>query len=410
MDAVIYLLIDHFRDAIANSSWLGPLGVFRWVEFRSVLAMVLSFLFVVTLGRRTIRWLVIQKIGDQPEFYNKDLNQLMKQKANTPTMGGVLIAGAIFIVTILLADLSSFYVPMALIVLVWLHATGLADDWLKLTTSRRKPGTREGLYTWEKLLLMIGLSVLIGIFVYYHGQTKYDPPDLTLINVSRSLTLPFFKTWVFEAGSYQLHPNLIVLSLGAFVVLTVLVMVGSANAVNLTDGMDGLACGVTAIVAFAFLVLCIIAGYRNEEFILAKYLLVPYVPKSDELAIVAGAMCGACIGFLWFNCHPASVFMGDSGSLPLGGLLGYIAIVIRQEFLLFIIGGIFVIEAISVMLQVGYFKATKRSATGGKRLFRMAPIHHHFHLAGWTEQQVVVRAWLITALLVAIALATIKVR
>ena len=401
---MLYLLIDSLLDSSAGRT-LGPLGAFRWVEFRGVLAIVLSFTLVVTLGRRTILWLLKLKIGDQPEFYHRDLNQLMKQKANTPTMGGVLISGAIFVTIVLLADLSRFYVHMALIVLVWLLAMGVADDWLKLTTARRKPGAREGLYTWEKMLLMTGLAVLIGIFLNFHGWHKFTVPDPELQTISHSLTLPFMKTYVFRDGSYVPNPDLIVLGTAPFVIVAVLVIVGSSNAVNLTDGMDGLAGGVTAIVAFAFMVLCLIAGFRREEFVLAEYLLVPYIPFSDELAIVAGAMCGACLGFLWFNCHPASVFMGDSGSLPLGGLLGYIAVAIRQEFLLVVIGGVFVMEALSVILQVGYFKATK-----GKRIFKCAPIHHHFHLKGWTEQQVVVRAWVLTALLVAVALATIKIR
>ncbi|MEM9420671.1 MAG: phospho-N-acetylmuramoyl-pentapeptide-transferase, partial [Planctomycetota bacterium] len=200
-------------------------------------------------------------------------------------------------------------------------------------------------------------------------------------------------------------PGLIVFPPALYVIIAVMVMVFSSNAVNLTDGMDGLASGIMVIVAFAMLVLCLIAGYAHEDFVLAKYLLVPHIPLSDELAVVAAAMVGACLGFLWFNCNPAQVFMGDTGSLPLGGLLGFIAVVIRQEFLLFVIGGVFVMEAVSVMLQVGYFKLTK-----GRRIFKCAPIHHHFHLEGWTEQQVVIRFWLITVLLAAIALATVKIR
>lgn len=411
---MIYLLVNFLEGWIHGSDLLSPLMVFRWVEFRAVLSIIVSFAFVVGFGRRTIRWLLVQKIGDNPEFYNRDLNQLMKQKANTPTMGGVLIVAAIFTSTMLLADLSSFYIVMALVCLVWLFLVGLFDDWLKLTSARRKPGSREGFFTWEKLVLQIGLAVILGIFIYYHGEHKFAELHPTLADeldeltrMSHSFTLPFFKTWVMQAGEWVPSPNLIELSLGAFVVLTIIVIVGSSNAVNLTDGMDGLASGVMVVVAFAFMVLALIAGYYDQRtgFVLAQYLLVPYIPLSDELAVVAGAMVGACLGFLWFNCSPAQVFMGDSGSLALGGLIGYIAIVIRQEFLLLIIGGVFVMEAVSVLMQVGYFKLTR-----GKRIFKCAPIHHHFHLSGWTEQQVVVRFWLITALLVALALATIKLR
>ncbi len=402
---MIYLLVNKFQDAIDQSTLLGPLGVFRWIEFRAVFAIVISFLIVVLFAKRTIRWLIKQKIGDNPSFDHKDLDQLMKRKTNTPTMGGMLIVLAIVVSTVLLADLTNFYIIMAMVCLSWLFALGLADDWLKLTTARRKPGSRHGLYSAEKLLLQLGLAVVLGLFIHHWGQNSvlYPDPDERLM--SHSLTLPLLKTWVFQDGSYIPSPHLIVLKTWPFVLLTIFIITYSSNAVNLTDGMDGLAGGVMAIVAFAFMVLCIIAGYTDGEFVLAKKLLVPYIPFSDELAIIAGAMVGSCLGFLWFNCSPAQVFMGDSGSLPLGGLIGYIAVVIRQEFLLMVIGGVFLIEALSVVLQVGYFKST-----GGKRIFKCAPIHHHFHLSGWTEQQVVVRFWLISAMLTAIALATIKLR
>jgi phospho-N-acetylmuramoyl-pentapeptide-transferase len=199
----------------------------------------------------------------------------------------------------------------------------------------------------------------------------------------------------------NLNPHLIKLGPWVFTAIAVIVMVGSSNAVNLTDGMDGLASGVMGIVSFCFIVLALVTGIPKWSSIL----LIPHIPDADELAVVAGAMVGACIGFLWYNCHPAQVFMGDTGSLPLGGLIGYIAVVLRQEFLLLIVGGILVCEAVSVILQVSYFRAS-----GGSRLFRCTPIHHHFHLGGWTEQQVVVRFWLITALLAVAALATLKLR
>ncbi len=402
---MIYLLVKHFEQAIDDSTLLGPLGVFRWVEFRAVFAIVISFLIVVLFGKRTIRWLVKQKIGDNPTFDHKDLDRLMKQKANTPTMGGILIAGAIYASILLLANVNNFYVIMALVCFTWLFVVGLVDDWLKLTTARRKPGSRHGLYSGEKLLLQIGLAVILGLFIHHWGDSSVLFPDPDVQKMSHSLTLPLMKTWVFQDGAYVPSPNLIKLAPWPFVLLTIFIITYSSNAVNLTDGMDGLAGGTMVIVASAFMVLCFIAGHTAGDFVLAKRLLVPHIPFSDELAVVAGAMVGSCLGFLWFNCSPAQVFMGDSGSLPLGGLLGFVAVVIRQEFLLMVIGGIFFLEAFSVLLQVGYFKLT-----GGKRIFKCAPIHHHFHLSGWTEQQVVVRFWLISALLTAIALATIKLR
>ncbi len=400
---MLYFLVDFFRDTIAASDWLGALGVFRWVEFRAVLAIIVSFFIVVAFGKRTIGWLIHKKIGDSADFGRRDINELMKAKSNTPTMGGILIAGSIFATILLLANLQSYYVTMALVCLAWLFCIGLVDDWLKLTSARRKTG-RQGLYSWEKLVFQLALAVLLGLFINKYGAGKFivghEYQDMAL-----SLNIPGFRTWVKQAGEFIPSPNLIVLSEVAFVLIAVVVIVGASNAVNLTDGMDGLASGIMVIVGFAFLVLCLIAGYTHENFILAQYLLVPYIPLSDELAVVAGAMVGSCLGFLWFNCSPAQVFMGDTGSLPLGGLLGYIAVVIRQELLLLIIGGVFVMEALSVILQVGYFKATK-----GKRIFKCAPIHHHFHLSGWTEQQTVIRFWLITVLLAAVALATVKVR
>lgn len=393
---MIYNLIVFLEPWLSRNGLYGYCRVLTFISFRAVISIVLAFFVVTLLGRRTIRNLLRFKIGDHPEFYHKDLNQIMQGKANTPTMGGVLISGAVLVVTLLLADLRSFYVQMALLCWVWLSVLGGFDDWLKLTSSRRKPGSREGLYTWEKLVFQFGLAVLLGLFIHHHGQSNES-------EMAFSLTLPFSKTWVFDMASnrYVPSPNLIVMGSAAFVVLTVLVITGSSNAVNLTDGMDGLASGIMSIVGFAFMVLALIAGQEDD----AKRLLLPYIPLSSELAVVAGAIVGSCLGFLWFNCSPAQVFMGDTGSLPLGGVIGYIAVVIRQEFLLLVIGGIFVMEALSVLIQVAYFRLT-----AGRRVFKCAPIHHHFHLAGWTEQQVVVRFWLLSAVCAAVALATIKLR
>ena len=370
-----------------------------YIHFRALMAVILSFTLVVLFGRRTIRVLIAMKIRDNPEFYRADVNQLMSDKNAVPTMGGILIAGAILTSTLLLADLGSFYVHMALLCLLWLAMLGGVDDYLKLIGAQRQPGSRDGLFMHEKLLFQFGLAVVLGLFIHNHGINN----DELGRQMAFSLNLPLLKTWDFneQLGGFEASRSLILLPSLAFVLITVLVIAGSSNAVNLTDGMDGLAAGIMAICAFAFTGLALIAGQES----LAKQMLIPYIPKSSELAIVAGAMAGSCVGFLWFNCHPASVFMGDTGSLPLGGLLGYIAVVTRQEFLLLVIGGIFVLEALSVVLQIGYYKFT-----GGKRIFRCAPIHYHFHLGGWTEQQVVVRFWLITAILAAIAVATLNLR
>ncbi|MCE9590187.1 MAG: phospho-N-acetylmuramoyl-pentapeptide-transferase [Planctomycetes bacterium] len=410
---MIPLIIDWLNDKYARGlsdhglGFVRVLGT-RYVEFRALLAMLLGFTLVILFSPRVIRKLITLKVGDNPEFYNKTLNELTRNKTNTPTMGGVLIISAILAATLLFSKLTSFYIQMGILCLFWLGAVGLADDWLKLRSIRRGAGRREGLYSWEKLVFQLALAVILGLFIHHHGEQKLKFESQAILDMSRSLNLPFLKSWMFDAANRQWVPSssLIVLSAVPFVVLTVVVITGSSNAVNLTDGMDGLAGGIMSIVGFAFMILCLVAG---DEYY-AKKLLVPYIPLSAELAIVCAAMVGACLAFLWFNCNPAQVFMGDTGSLPLGGLIGYIAVVTRQEFLLLIIGGVFVMEACSVIAQVGYFKLTKNSPGGGRRLLKCAPIHHHFHLSGWTEQQVVVRFWIVSIVLVAVALATIRLR
>jgi phospho-N-acetylmuramoyl-pentapeptide-transferase len=380
---MLHLFVTTFEEWLKAHN-LDFLRVFTFVTFQSALATLLSFVLCIASGPTVIRWLRRQKIGDLASFDQVEVDRLMEGKKGTPTMGGVLIIGAITVTTLLLADLTNFYVRMALICLVWLGAVGAADDWLKLTAGRRT-GSRQGLTSLEKLLFQIGLSVLLAVFTYNYGR---EHERATLFYV------PFFK-------NVQVP-----LSLTAYIVIATLVMTGTSNAVNLTDGLDGLAAGCMAIVSFVFLVLALIVGTMK----LADYLLVPYIRPSGQMAVLAGAMLGACLGFLWFNCNPAKVFMGDTGSLALGGLIGYIAIVIRHELVLFLAGGIFVTEALSVLVQVGYFKYTRRRYGEGRRVLLCAPLHHHFQRKGWTETQVVVRFWLIGAMLAAMALATVKLR
>ena len=380
---VLYWLIHSNLDAL-NDSPLGFLRVLTFPTFQAMLAMVASFLIVMFMGRPTINWLRRQKIGDNPDFDNADLNKAMAAKAGTPTMGGILILSAIAGVTILLADLGNFFVLMSLVCLVWLGTIGAIDDWLKLTAARRSGG-RQGLTGREKMACQIGIALLLGWFVWrYAGEL----PEV------RRMYLPFLKSVAIE------------LSLPIFLALAVAVIVGSSNAVNLTDGLDGLAAGCMVIVSIVFLVLTlIIADVR-----LADVLLFHHIGPAGQLGVLCGAIAGACLGFLWFNAHPASVFMGDTGSLALGGLIGFVALVIRQELILLLVGGIFVAEAMSVMMQVGYFKYTRKRFGEGRRIFKMAPLHHHFQKCGWSETQVVVRFWVIGAMLAALALATIKLR
>ncbi|TVQ51192.1 MAG: phospho-N-acetylmuramoyl-pentapeptide-transferase [Phycisphaerales bacterium] len=379
-------------------NWLVEHGLYPLVmvmyqlEFRAFFAVVVSFLFVLLFGRRTIRFLLRQKIGDAPEFYHADLNKLMSSKAATPTMGGVLICVSILATVLLLADMTERYVHLALIVLLWLAVVGGADDWLKLTSARRNPGAREGLYAWEKLLFQLGIGAIAGFFLFRHGFGD---------DVTRVLNLPFQRTYVPGTGGFVLEESVLLLGLIPFLIISTFLIAGTSNAVNLTDGMDGLAGGIMAVAAFGMMVLCFVAGDPQT----AQTLMFPHISGGRELMVVSGAMAGACLGFLWFNCAPAQVFMGDTGSLPLGGLLAYIAIAIRQEILLLIIGIIFFMEMASVILQVGYFKFT-----GGRRIFRCSPIHHHFHLGGWSEQQVVTRFWLLAVIFTMLALVSLKLR
>lgn len=378
---MLYLLVDHFR-AWLEAHRLGYLRVFREIEFQATLSIVSGFVLCIILGPRVIGWLRRQKIGDHANFDQADVNKMMEGKKGTPTMGGLLIIASITFTVLMLGNLKNFYVDMGLLCLVWLGGVGAIDDWLKLTAARRS-GSRQGLTSREKLLFQIGLGVLLAYYTWNYGSHE-----------EHFLYTPFFK-------KVQIP-----LRLGAYVVIATLVMTGSSNAVNLTDGLDGLAAGCMAIVSFTFCILSTIVG--NSKW--AWYLSLPFVYQSDQMAVLAGAMMGACLGFLWFNCNPASVFMGDTGSLAMGGLIGYIAIVVRQELVLFLVGGIFVVEALSVMLQVSYFKYTRIRFGEGRRIFLMSPLHHHFQRKGWSEQQVVVRFWLVGAMLAAMALATVKLR
>ncbi len=385
---MIYLLVKNSQQWL-DAHGLGFLRVFTFVTFQATVAVMLGFLIVWLAGPRVIAWLRRQKIGDRPEFDQADVNRMMEGKKGTPTMGGVMIIASIAITTLLLADLMNYYVRAALVCLLWLGSVGAADDWLKLTAARRS-GSRQGLSTIEKLLFQVGLGVILSYFTYRYGENIFP---------ATRFYFPFFKDYYIR------------LNLAAYFAFGTFMITGWSNAVNLTDGLDGLASGCMSIVSIAFVLLALIIGaMAPHNHPVLNQLLLPYIKGSDQMAVLAGAMTGACVGFLWFNCNPASVFMGDTGSLALGGLIGYVAIVIRQELMLVLVGGIFVVEALSVMLQVSYFKYSRRRSGTGKRLFLMAPLHHHFQKKGWTETQVVVRFWLINAMLAAMALATVKLR
>jgi len=355
------------------------------VMFRSVAAVLTGFTIALLMGPRIIRWLMCKKIGDRPEFHHAALNELTKEKTNTPTMGGLIILFAVLAGTILWSKLNNPFVQKAIILMIWFGALGSVDDWLKLTSDIRHR-SRNGLKPWEKLIFQIGGAVLIAFFLY---------ADFTNIPDGKLFWIPFYK--------YGLP-----LANWVFVLIAILYISATSNAVNFADGMDGLAAGCVGMVSMVLIVLCYVVSEtmaRTGSITWSSYLLLPHVPQAGELSIFYSAILGAVLGFLWYNCHPAQVFMGDVGSLPLGAAMGYGALVTRNEILLLIIGGVFILELVSVVLQIGYFRYT-----GGKRLFKCAPIHHHFHLMGWSEPQVVVRFWLLAAAFAAVALATLKIR
>lgn len=364
----------------------------RDLTVRIALSGILSFILVMVLGAPVIRWLGRKKAEGSLEFGHAQLNEAMSEKSPTPTMGGLLIIAAIFISTLLFANLSNMYIRGGLLALVWLGVVGGWDDWLKL---RHPTGSskRDGLKSWEKAIFQVGLCVLLGVFIYRTEAQNYILQDTgEYINPAHSFFLPMFDAPI-------------ALSLLAYVFIMALVMTGTSNAVNLTDGMDGLATGCLLIVTGFFLIIAWIVGVEAW----AQIFTLPFVPSSAEMTILCSSMLGALLGFLWFNASPAAVYMGDTGSLPLGGIVGYIAVVTRQEFILCIAGGVFVMEAASVIIQILYSKATKQSgASRGKYFFRCAPIHYHFHLGGWPRTKVVVRFWILGIIFAVLAIGILK--
>ena len=346
-------------------------SVFNYITLRAVLAAMTALIISFIAGPPLIRWLTAKKIG---QAVRTDGPQTHLVKSGTPTMGGALILIAVGITTMLWGDLTNRYVWVLLIVTLGFGMIGWYDDWRKVVYRDPKGLASRWKYFWQSV---IGMTVAV-----YLAMTATVPAQLELI-------VPFFKTISYPLGVI------------GFIVLTYLVIVGTSNAINLTDGLDGLAIMPTVMIAAALAVFAYVAG--NAVF--ARYLLLPYIPGAGELAVFLGAISGAGLGFLWFNAHPAEVFMGDVGALALGGALGTVAVIVRQEIVLAIMGGVFVAETLSVALQVLYFKYS-----GGKRIFRMAPLHHHYELGGWKETKVVVRFWIITIMLVLVGLSTLKIR
>ncbi|MEO5660827.1 MAG: phospho-N-acetylmuramoyl-pentapeptide-transferase [Polaromonas sp.] len=376
----------------------GFLRVFQYLTLRAVMAALTSLLIGLLAGPFVIRRLITLKIGQPIREYAM---QTHLSKSGTPTMGGVLILMAIGISTLLWFDLSNRFVWIVLIVTLGFGAIGWADDWRKVVL--KDP---EGMRSREKYLWQSVIGLIAALYLVF-----------SISESSNMRVLELFINWVQSGFDVNLPPKagLLVpfvkevsypLGVFGFVILTYLVIVGSSNAVNLTDGLDGLAIMPVVMVGSSLGVFAYVTGSA----VYSKYLLFPHIPGSGELLIFCAAMAGAGLAFLWFNTHPAQVFMGDVGALALGAALGTIAVIVRQEIVLAIMGGIFVVEALSVMLQVSWFKLTKRRYGQGRRLLKMAPLHHHFEKSGWKETQVVVRFWIITMLLCLVGLSTLKLR
>ncbi len=387
------------------AGWLQTLGpefgflrVFQYITFRAVMAALTALLIGLIAGPAVIRHLTALKIGQPVRGYAM---QSHLAKSGTPTMGGVLVLLSIVISTVLWFDLTNRFVWIVLAVTIGFGAIGWADDWRKVVNKDPEGMPSREKYFWQSLIgLLAALYLVFSIsessnwrvlqLFYTWVRSGFDvnlPPKAGLL-------LPFFKEVSYPLGVF------------GFVILTYLVIVGSSNAVNLTDGLDGLAIMPVVMVGSALGVFAYVTGSA----VYSKYLFFPHIPGSGELLIFCSALAGAGLAFLWYNTHPAQVFMGDVGALALGAALGTIAVIVRQEIVLAIMGGIFVVEAISVMAQVMYFKYTKKKYGEGRRILKMAPLHHHFEKSGWTETQVVVRFWIITMLLCLVGLSTLKLR
>lgn len=342
-------------------------NVFRYITFRAILAILTALVISLFCGPWVIRKLQQLQVK---QFVRQDGPSTHLGKEGTPTMGGILILFSIILAVFLWADLTNFYIWVALLVTVGFGGIGFADDYRKLTRKNSK-----GLFVIEKILYQGAVALAASLMLYFYPTFK------------STFSVPFFKEFMPNLGAF-------------YIFLAVFVMVGTSNAVNLTDGLDGLAIGPVLIAAGTFMVLAYLAGHVK----IASYLQIPYVSGSGELTIFCGAMVGASMGFLWYNTYPAQMFMGDTGSVSLGAALGAIAVITKQEILLAIVGGLFVVETLSVIFQVASYKIRR------KRIFRMAPLHHHFELKGWAEPKVIVRFWIITIFLALIALSTLKLR
>ncbi|MDP4263062.1 MAG: phospho-N-acetylmuramoyl-pentapeptide-transferase [Bacteroidota bacterium] len=405
--------------------------LFDFITFRVIMAMLLALVISMLFGRKIIAYLRRKLVGESV----RDLGLAGEQsKKGTPTMGGIIIILAILIPTLLLANLNKVYIRLMLVSTIWLGIIGFVDDYLKLRAKRLaqqqggtyKKGDKDGLAGWFKILGQVGLGIIVGATLYFNSNVKtwrefIGTPTATDSSVIRTTingkqrffvetkvpvtTIPFVKNHEFNY-SKLLPVSLRDYSWILFILIVIFIITAVSNGANITDGLDGLVTGTSALIG----VLLGIFAYASGNLIFADYLNIMYIPNLGELSIFIAAMIGACIGFLWFNSYPAQVFMGDTGSLTLGGIIAALAIIVHKELLIPIFCGVFLVENVSVVMQVGYFKYTKRKYGAGRRIFLMSPLHHHYQKKGYHEAKIVTRFWIVTVLLVLLSIVTLKLR
>ncbi|HEY4063480.1 MAG TPA: phospho-N-acetylmuramoyl-pentapeptide-transferase [Puia sp.] len=426
---MLYTLFEWFRQ---NSVKIPGGSLFQFITFRVLLAVLFSLVISMIFGKRLIRYLLKKQVGE-------DVRELglagEQQKKGTPTMGGFIIILAILVPTLLLADLHKAYIRLMIFATLWLGLIGFIDDYLKLRSKRiakqqgvaYKKANKDGLAGWFKVLGQVVLGIVIGSTLYFNANTRVwreyvgttlpsDTTGLKFVTLGKErkvfveakepiTTIPFVKNHEFNY-SKLLPAALRGASWLLYIVLVIFIITAVSNGANLTDGLDGLATGTSAIIGA-----CLgIFAYASGNIRFAEYLNIMYIPNLGELSIFIGALCGACLGFLWYNAYPAQVFMGDTGSLTLGGIIAALAIIVRKEWLIPIFCGVFLVEVLSVTIQVTYFRYTKKKYGEGKRVFLMSPLHHHYQKLGYHESKIVTRFWIVTILCVALAIATLKIR
>ncbi len=413
---MLYYLVEYLQEYMH----IPAAGLFKYISFRTAMAVIVSLVITTLYGGRLINMLRDRQVGETV----RDLGlQGESEKQGTPTMGGLIIIGGILVPTLLFAKLENIYIILMLVTTVWMGAIGFLDDYIKVFRKNK-----EGLAGRFKIIGQIGLGIIIAVTMYLSPsivvrQKVVVPPSSQIENTSKvnsqstvymedvkstKTNIPFYKKNEFDYGNvltiFGAKEGQFVFPL--FLIVVVFIVAAVSNGANITDGIDGLATGSSAIIGITLAILAYVSGNT----IFAEYLNIMYIPNSGELVVFAGAFVGACVGFLWYNSYPAQVFMGDTGSLAIGGIIAAFAIMIRKELLIPVLCGVFLIENLSVILQVGYFKYTKRKFGAGKRIFLMSPLHHHFQMKGYHESKIVTRFWIIGILLAIITIVTLKVR